>query len=145
MANCRHDENKVTHLCACVWGRERKRGTGPATVILVCRKWSKFEEASGRKRNSQDDTLPRSKINTETESVEAPEDEACNVHLPAGKMQRQPVQYELSLSLPLILWFPVFKGTNFLFSRCLCRIEAWESSSNASFKFKCRTSWPQKH
>lgn len=36
--------------------------------ILVCRKLSKLEEASRRKRNSQDDTLPRSKINTETES-----------------------------------------------------------------------------
>lgn len=38
------------------------------TPILVCRKLSKLEEASRRKRNSQDDTLPRSKINTETES-----------------------------------------------------------------------------
>lgn len=50
------------------------------TVILVCRKWSKFEEASGRKRNSQDDTLPRSKINTEIESNETLEHKACNVH-----------------------------------------------------------------
>lgn len=66
-------------------------------MILVYRKWSKFEEASGRKRNSQDDTLPRSKINTETESTEMLEYKACNVHLLAGKEQRQPMKYELSL------------------------------------------------
>lgn len=66
------------------------------TVFLVCRKWSKFEEASRRKRNSQDDTLPRSKINTETESAETLVQKACNIHSLAGKMQRQPVQCELS-------------------------------------------------
>lgn len=75
----------------CVCEGERKRGTGRVTLILVCRKWSKFEEASGRKRNSQDDTLPRSKINTETESTETPEHKACNVHLLVGKMHRQPM------------------------------------------------------
>lgn len=36
--------------------------------ILARRKWSRFEEMSGRKRNSQADTLPCSKINPGTES-----------------------------------------------------------------------------
>lgn len=181
---------------ACVWGRERKRGTGRATVILVCRKWSKFEEASGRKRNSQDDTLPRSKINTETESAETPEDEAwvcittsdtmmvCLCHsrgrfksssvhlweflnsgtgvndwlLIEGSTTTLPWEFGLSkqlhvqvccpkkycLTKVMRLIFPVFKVTHFPFSRSLCWIEAWESSSNSSFKFKCRASWPQK-
>lgn len=49
-------------VCACA--RERR-----VTPVLVCGKLSKLEGASGRKRNSQDDTLPRSKINSETESL----------------------------------------------------------------------------
>lgn len=58
----------VTHL----GGREeenarRRAGDGD---FLACRERSKFEEASGRKRNSQDDTLACSKINTETETAE---------------------------------------------------------------------------
>lgn len=83
---------------ACVREKE-KRGTGRVTAILVCRKRSKFEEASGRKRNSQDDTLPRSKINTETGSAETPEHKACNVHLLVGNVQRRPMMYHY---LPLI-------------------------------------------
>lgn len=56
------------------------------TAILVCRKWSKFEEAGKGKRNSQDDTPPRSKINTETESLLYSfasidlQHNTCNVH-----------------------------------------------------------------
>ena len=57
-------------------GEKRKQGAGRVTLVLVCRKWSKFMEVSGRKRNSQDDTLPRSKINTETDT---PEQKAWNV------------------------------------------------------------------
>lgn len=44
------------------------------------RKWSRLEEMSGRKRNSQDDAPPRSKINTETEAREPREDKTCNLH-----------------------------------------------------------------
>lgn len=43
------------------------------------RNWSRLEEMSGRKRNSQDDTPPRSEINTETESREVREDETRKV------------------------------------------------------------------
>lgn len=46
---------------------------------LVHGNWSRLEEMSGRKRNSQDDTPPCSKINTETESRETREDKTCNV------------------------------------------------------------------
>lgn len=48
--------------------------------ILVHGNWSRLEEMSGSKRNSQDDTPPRSKINTETDSREMREDKTCNVH-----------------------------------------------------------------
>lgn len=41
--------------------------------------WSRFEEMSGRRRNSQDDTPPCSKINSETESSEMRGDKTCNV------------------------------------------------------------------
>lgn len=53
VATAEHDRNRVTHLCKRV------------TVILVCTERSKRR---GRKRNSQEDAVPRSKINTETEA-----------------------------------------------------------------------------
>ena len=46
-----------------------KAGKRWVTVSLVYRKLSKLQEASGRKRNSQYNTLTRSKINSETETL----------------------------------------------------------------------------
>lgn len=53
VATAGHDQNRVTHLCKHV------------TVILVCTEQSKRR---GRKRNSQEDAVPHSKINTETKA-----------------------------------------------------------------------------
>lgn len=47
--------------------------------ILARRKWSRFGEMSGRKRNSQADTLPCSKINTGTGSSLMREDKTYKV------------------------------------------------------------------
>lgn len=58
-------------------------------------------EVSGRKRNSQDDTLPRSKINTETDTLEQ---KAWNVHSLVGKMLRQHAKQGRSFkSLPTVV------------------------------------------
>lgn len=58
--------------------------------ILARREWSRFEEMSRRERNSQADTLPRSKINTRSESSLMREDETCNVHsLVIGKFSSE--------------------------------------------------------
>lgn len=68
MANCGRVKSEVTHLGGTEEENARRRaGDGD---FLACREWSKFEEASGRKRNSQDDTLACSKINTEIETAE---------------------------------------------------------------------------
>lgn len=61
-------------------GRECEAQGRRQWFFLVCREWSKFEEASGRKRNSQDDTLACSKINTEIETAETLKQKAWNVY-----------------------------------------------------------------